>query len=267
MNFYTYSQNNSYGHWQLELLMRSFILNESINKLHVLLLEAGGFETPDFKNLILTHNNKYLTNSLGYFHNLEYLDMLTCLHYFIKENIIEYPACFINPDCVLINLKINFQHLFEYQLAYDWDKSVENHNLTLPANFPCIGNAFVLKEKLDLDVIENSIKTFLYYENLNKKNNIKVQESLAMVSLGLNLKDLDYYPKMDLVATPYSYTGKENFINYQYGVKPYFFKSQFKYADGTRESINCVGPYEAIENCPILESCNYLRKLVGMKNI
>lgn len=250
MNYFCSIENTTYFHWQVSLLIQSFIEKNLQDKLLIAVAESDTKDFP-YGKILSNHKRKFLHKNYNQF------NLTNTLIYALENSLIEQPFCVLNPDMILINepiLEAGVSASKEYSLEVDEinesildykTKIEEKSNITLPS-LP-LGDVVGFKD-LPISFFKRIQENIITLIKMNKTNLWKTALLMTIyeqfTTVHLNIKEHTLlHNNLDC-----------NFINYKHGI-PNVFHKKFH--------AQTFLPYQMLLNNNISVVTNYIGNLIG----
>src|SRR3990167_8898266 len=101
MDYLVCAEDTTYYHWQLELLIQSFQINNQENNLVIALASEAGATYLDFRKLLPKHKRLIGYDNIGKQKGYRYLNRPYGVIAALTHEYIKQPFCLIEPDMVM----------------------------------------------------------------------------------------------------------------------------------------------------------------------
>lgn len=229
MDYFVSIENTTYQHWQIELLIESFIQQNLENRLTIAIAKNDEPRTVDFNHHLKNHKRIFVHDNFGKEKNRPY-----SLYLALQEKLIKFPFTLIDPDMILVKpttppheaIKFQIDPLFD---GFDKVKSYieeiiksrkETHK---PEDFRIPMGRTICFKKIPMDFFEK----VLHWSKLLDKERLAWMMAFVQFRGYINYKGTYDY-EMSLLEN----NVKNNFLHYKRGTPPVFHKFMYRYYDG-----------------------------------
>lgn len=249
MEYFVNIENTPFYHWQLELLIESFKVNNCQDKLLLSVAEANVPTQSDFTRNIKEHERTIFQENIGDIRGYKSLNCFYSLLWALKNDKLKQPFALIPAHVVLktpLNLDFNKEGVAETFFLPDpfitIDKAEEN-----------VGNFWSWMQKTKEEYAEKWVTAgeILIFNNMPVElfeRAIVIAEKLALFQIVNNKKIWEYTDRLAWAITLSNYSdkiilkgdyhftsnmleeGRTPFIDYEHGMPPVFNKRMFVYA-------------------------------------
>lgn len=254
MEYFVSTENTTYYHWQLELLIESFKHHNCHDNLLVALAENQcEIEKHFSRNIVKQKDVKkrdvsrvYGHDNIGRIRGFNPLNELYSMYWSLQYGMLQQPFAWIKPHMVLKNqirkqeeypsVTFSFDPFFTFQKVresigpfWEWVYKSESH---CEKNWIPAGSVFVFN-KIPVMLFERVIVLAEALATRQLADGKEIWNQTTKLAWILNL--LDFVPKINL-SVDYHMTenmlggGDIHFVDYDHGLPPVFNKSQFSYA-------------------------------------
>lgn len=277
MHYFVSVNLKAYHDWQLELLLESFINNQSMNKLFVG-ISKGSCHRYSHINHANSLKNGYIYENYGKEKGFEPLNELYQLNHLLMTGKMKSPYCIIKPHMVLRKPIESFiqtldarAFIFVQDPFFTFNKAVKScgefwkcldrSKEEYEKNWFNLGNVYVLSGFPDWFVqkIIKIAETLIVDQIIKRKKVWSETIRLAWVMAIIDsIKDLELVPNFGLSAIMNDGTDSV-FIDYEHGLPPDFSNSMFKFPPP--KFISFGDPIEKISTCISTPNAHYMSKI------
>lgn len=228
MDYFVSAEDTCYHHWQLELLIESFKLNNLQDSLVIGIAKNSEEKLVDFSHNLRKKSRIFTHENLGRAKDCLALNRSYGLYTAIANGLIKQPFTLIDPDMVLIK-PVQSENNIEFQ----------------------VNSSFVLSSVMSFNSVPN--------EFFAKVTTFAGKASWSAVLQEFKDK-LSYKPRQDLEMTLLDNNKTHNFIHYDHGLPPVFSKLMYKFKPP--EAFVMGNLFESILQNNPTSSTNYFQDVV-----
>lgn len=218
MKYFVCAENNTYNHWQLELLISSFQKLNLENDLYIALYDSKVENTVRYYNKIPKHKNVFFFRNEGTQEKNELLALFS-----LRETLASGPIVVIEPDFVIVSPFRSFQEDVVFQIDYNYSFEAQSENVKIYQEKIAAKGAWIpigsTKAFKDINLIQFAVSWG------NFLNDYRAGWVFAIIENNLTFKELPCeYSLLDSLGD--KETGLP-FVHYNQGFPPSFHKKMF----------------------------------------
>ncbi len=272
MDYIVSAEDSPYYHWQLELLIESFKINNLQDNLLIVLAKFDGAKNPNFIKNLSKHTRILSVDNVGRTRGYPYLNKPYAVATAVNKGLIKQPFAVIDPDMILFTPLEVEQEPLAFQLKPFFNLEI------IKENIPDIGKYvkdhwFPIGSIYNLNGAPNEIFTrIVSWAEMLAFNSYKLQSEvkqpiiywrhLERVAWALGFLDylgyLRYKGSYTYEVSLLDYATQYNFIHYTNGLPPVFSKHFFRF-DGLTAALS---PFEVMLEQAPTPAALYLNKVV-----
>jgi hypothetical protein len=263
MEFFVGIENKTYYHWQIELLLESFIQNNLQDKLLIASVTSENQINKKYTRNLENHKRIYQISKINYDIIYPKFAILKALGNSLNYKLISQPCTYLESSSVILKpdeIKIAnesnivvvkdpiYEKIFFDIVISDWFKFEDKNKTSFNEFFPAIGCAIILNKipKSFFIRLVSVCKMLIEYQLLKSNYVHALTDKLAWaITISEYTNKLKVQEK-ELAA--FLHTNEENvFLDYHHGIPPFFHKSMYKFDPPRYFSFG--DPYQTLMNC------------------